>query len=183
MEQARRAKCIERHAVGLYRKTLSDMKSLPAQVIAHRKGFMSPAVSTSVPRHDTPSRGAGLRSAAPPSLRRVAADQFPRPTLWPAQYKCGWPGRCSLPGPGKAAEGARAAGLRPTAMPVRAGWVPCVGIQPPKPMVVMIEEADAIAEECERAYNTPTNAPTTPFFSPRESLPLHHKFMSCSCSP
>ena len=56
-------------------------------------------------------------------------------------------------------------------MPVRAGWVPCVGIQPPKPMVVMIEEADAIAEECERAYqhDTPTKAPATPSFSESES--------------
>ncbi|KAG0722815.1 hypothetical protein GWK47_043851 [Chionoecetes opilio] len=48
-------------------------------------------------------------------------------------------------------------------MPVRAGWVPCVGIQPPKPMVVMIDEADAIAEECERAFHTPPiNTATAP---------------------
>lgn len=68
-------------------------------------------------------------------------------------------------------------------MPVRAGWVPCVGIQPPKPMVVMIEEADAIAEECERAYNTPTNAHTTPFFSQRELVSRYYKFTPCLLSP
>lgn len=40
-------------------------------------------------------------------------------------------------------------------MPVglRAGWVPCVGFQPMKPSVVMIEEAEnPIAEECEKAF-------------------------------
>ncbi|KAG7158293.1 Synaptopodin-2-like, partial [Homarus americanus] len=53
-------------------------------------------------------------------------------------------------------------------MPVRAGWVPCVGFQPPKPMVMMIEEADVIAEECERAFqsvrtkNVSAGAPLAP---------------------
>lgn len=34
-------------------------------------------------------------------------------------------------------------------MPVRAGWVPCVGIQPPKPEVVFIDEAATCTQECE----------------------------------
>ncbi|KAK4294351.1 hypothetical protein Pmani_033018 [Petrolisthes manimaculis] len=37
-------------------------------------------------------------------------------------------------------------------MPVRAGWVPCVGFQPPKPMMMYIDKGDVIAEECERAF-------------------------------
>lgn len=59
-------------------------------------------------------------------------------------------------------------------MPVRAGWVPCVGFQPPKPMVLMIEEADAIAEECERAFQqvSPGIAPPTEHLSTRESMSI-----------
>lgn len=58
-------------------------------------------------------------------------------------------------------------------MPVRAGWVPCVGFQPPKPMMLMIEEADAIAEECERAFQHVSPSTTLPAmrFPARESLP------------
>lgn len=68
-------------------------------------------------------------------------------------------------------------------MPVRAGWVPCVGFQPPKPMVLFIEEADAIAEECERAFQqvSPSSkvpavprvaCESTPVFVPLHVSPL-----------
>lgn len=65
-------------------------------------------------------------------------------------------------------------------MPVRAGWVPCVGFQPPKPMVLMIEEADAIAEECERAFHQVSPSITLPSMRhpASESLPL-----ACMCVP
>lgn len=64
-------------------------------------------------------------------------------------------------------------------MPVRAGWVPCVGFQPPKPMVVMIEEANAIAEECERAFQQVSPSIALPGMShpASESLPLAYIHM------
>lgn len=46
-------------------------------------------------------------------------------------------------------------------------------------MVVMIEEADAIAEECERAFQSDpsSDAPAAPFSSESESVPLDYKFL------
>lgn len=53
-------------------------------------------------------------------------------------------------------------------MPVRAGWVPCVGFQPLKPMMMVINEADAIASECEAAFRLvrPEEQPTPSSESP-----------------
>ena len=76
----------------------------------------------------------------------------------------------------------RPANLPAAVMPVRAGWVPCVGIQPPKPMVQMIEEADAIAEECERAFQPvpSSDAPAASLSPESESLILDIKLL-CYC--
>lgn len=84
-------------------------------------------------------------------------------------------------------ETVRQPNVRPSiiVMPVRAGWVPCVGFQPPKPMVLMIEEANAIAEECERAFQQVSPSITLPGMShpASESLPLAYIHVFCLIHP
>lgn len=65
-------------------------------------------------------------------------------------------------------------------MPVRAGWVPCVGFQPLKPMMMVINEADAIASECEAAFRLvrPEEQPTPSSESPfawQECVPAENQ--------
>lgn len=65
------------------------------------------------------------------------------------------------------------------AMPVRAGWVPCVGFQPLKPMMMVINEADAIASECERAFQMVRPEEQQEGLAPSSESPLH---LECMCS-
>ena len=35
-------------------------------------------------------------------------------------------------------------------MPLRAGWVPCIGLQPLAPKMINVEGADEVTKECEK---------------------------------